>query len=482
MSRLVATLRRRGSLAAVSDGLVELDATMLLERAERLAESLGSADGPVGLALPNGVDWVVADLALVLAGRPCVPLPAWFGPPQVRHVARTVGLTEWLGTGAPPLAHEPLASPLPGVTRAQLDGRGPALPARCGKVTFTSGTTGAPKGVCLGQSELEQVAESVAAAGREAGVQRHLCVLPLPVLLENVAGAWAALLAGATCELPRLETLGLTGADGVDAGRFARAVARHDPESLILVPALLEALVGAIEAGAPRPRGLRLVAVGGARVPSGLLARATRLGLPVYEGYGLSECGSVVSLNHPWSHGAGTAGEPLPHARVSIAADGEILVDGPLMLGYAGESGAVPRPWPTGDLGRLDASGRLIIDGRKRNVFITAMGRNLSPEWIEAELVSEQAIGQAAVFGEGLPAPVAVLVCHEAAAAGPAVARVNQRLPGHARLAAWIVAEEPFVAGNGLATANGRVLREAVWRRYGLHFASLTEELRRELL
>jgi long-subunit acyl-CoA synthetase (AMP-forming) len=167
---------------------------------------------------------------------------------------------------------------------------------------------------------------------------------------------------------------------------------------------------------------------------------------------------------------------------VSVAADGEIFVDGSLMLGYAGESVAVARPWPTGDLGRLDASGRLIIDGRKRNVFITAMGRNLSPEWIEAELVSEPAIDQAAVFGEGLPAPVAVLVCRAAVAAGAAVARVNQRLPGHARIDAWIVAEEPFIAGNGLATTNGRLLRDAVWHRYGPRFPSLTEERRLELL
>jgi long-subunit acyl-CoA synthetase (AMP-forming) len=481
MSRLLDALAGRpGTSAAVTGAGVSLTGAGLVARAGVLARQLADEPGPVAVALPNGPDWIVADLALVMARRPAVPVPDWFGPEQLAHVAATAGLRAWLGQRPPPLPHEIVASPMPGVVLAHLPAQPAALPATVAKITFTSGTTGRPKGVCLAQEHLEAVAASIAAVGRSAGVVRHLCALPLAVLLENVAGAWAALLAGAECLVPPLDSLGMSGADGIDAAQFAAAVAAHEPDSLILVPALLDALVGAIEAGAPRPRGLRLVAVGGARVSVGLLDRAARAGLPVYEGYGLSECGSVVTLNRPGDRAPGTAGRPLPHARVALAPDGEVLVDGELMLGYAGDALPPPRPWPSGDIGRFDDDGRLTILGRKRNVFITAMGRNLSPEWIESELLAEPALRQAAVFGEGLQRPVAVLVAANRTGARAALARANARLPGHARIRSWILADEPFTAANGLATANGRVRRDCVWSRYETRFAGPQAPLHHE--
>lgn len=467
--------RRRGRLVAVDGDMGATTAAGLLARARDLARQLSDESGPVAVALPNGADWIVADLALVMAGRVSVPVAPWFAAEQLAHIASTTGLSGWLGDRLPPLPHELAAKPGAGMVYARLDGRPALLPEGTAKVTFTSGTTGRPKGVCLAQAHLEAVAASVAAVGRTAGITRHLCVLPLAVLLENIAGAWAALLADAECLVPSLESLGMTGADCVDAAWFAAAVAASEADSLILVPGLLEALVGAIEAGAPRPRRLRLVAVGGAHVSAALLERASRTGLPVYEGYGLSECGSVVTANRPGDPGPGTAGRPLPHARVALAPDGEVLVDGGLMLGYAGDPAPVPRPWPTGDIGRLDADGRLTILGRKRNVFITAMGRNLSPEWIESELVADGALRQAAVFGEALPRPVAVLVAADRASAAGALARANARLPGHARIGRWTLADEPFTAANGMATANGRVRRDRVWSHYETRFAGAAE-------
>jgi len=440
-----------------------------LERVETLAEALSGASGPVGVALDNCPDWLAADLALAVSGRVSVPVPPWFTTAQLRHLMSAAGLSTWLGRTPPPGGSAP--HPVPGGTLGLWELPAPAqvaLPEGTAKITFTSGTTGQPKGVCLSQASMETIASSLADVGREAGVGRHLCVLPLPVLLENVGGAWAALLAGADLVAPPMAELGMNGATGVHPGRFLEAVHRYAAESLILVPQLLEALVGAIEAGGRTPGALRFVAVGGARVPPALLARARELGLPVFEGYGLSECGSVVSLDRE-ADGRGGVGRPLPHARVRLAPDGEILVDGELMLGYAGDPSPVPRPWPTGDLGTLDAEGRLHIVGRKRNVFITPMGRNVSPEWVETELVQEPPVRQAAVFGEGLPHPVAVLVAPgaDAAAVEAAVGRANRRLPDYARVGDWILAEEPFTPANGLATPNGRIRRDDIAARYG---------------
>jgi len=252
--------------------------------------------------------------------------------------------------------------------------------------------------------------------------------------------------------------------------RLLRSVAAFEAESLIVLPQMLQALVTAIERGAPAPDSLRFIAVGGAHVPSAVLARAYDLGLPVYEGYGLTECGSVVALNTPAAHRTGSVGRPLSHARVDIDARGDVCVSSPAVCGYTGGS-HVPRRFATGDLGRLDADGFLHITGRRKNVFITSFGRNVSPEWVEAELTAEAPIAQAAVFGEARPWNVAVVVPRSGAADASsitaAIDRVNERLPDYARIGDWCYAAEPFTAANGLATANGRNRRSAVWARYG---------------
>jgi pyrroloquinoline quinone (PQQ) biosynthesis protein C len=315
--------------------------------------------------------------------------------------------------------------------------------------------------VCLGAAQQHALAQALAAATRPLALERHLCLLPLPVLLENVAGARTALLAGADCVLPPLASVGLTGATGFDPLACLAAIEREQAESVILLPQMLLALTAALEAGAPRPARLRFAAVGGAKVAPALIERARAAGLPVYEGYGLTECGSVVALNLPDADRPGSVGRPLAHVRVEIGGDREIVV--------CGER--------TGDLGRLDDDGFLYVDGRRKHVLITSFGRNVAPEWPEAELTAGGAIAQAAVFGEARAQLCAVIVPRTAGATDAALAaevrRVNARLPDYARIALWLRADAPFGAADGLATANGRVRRDAVWSRYAGRLESL---------
>jgi long-subunit acyl-CoA synthetase (AMP-forming) len=210
------------------------------------------------------------------------------------------------------------------------------------------------------------------------------------------------------------------------------------------------------------------VAVGGGRVSPALLERADRLGLPVYEGYGLTECASVVALNTPAARRIGSVGRPLPHAEVTIDARGEIHVAGTAISGYVGGEN-VPQRFATGDLGYFDTEGFLHVSGRRKNMFITSFGRNVSPEWVEAELCEEPAIAQAAVFGEARPWNVAVIVATptmQPEQLRSAIRAANQRLPDYARVGDWIVAGSPFTHGNGELTANGRNRRAAIWIRY----------------
>ncbi|WP_421159986.1 AMP-binding protein, partial [Aeromonas dhakensis] len=197
-----------------------------------------------------------------------------------------------------------------------------------------------------------------------------------------------------------------------------------------------------------------------------LISRARKLGLPVYEGYGLSECGSVVALNGPDGHSLGSVGQPLPHCRVSIAADGEILVEGAAMLGYLGSDEAVPALVATGDLGHLDAEGYLHITGRKKNVQITAFGRNFSPEWVEAEAQLCPAIARIVIFGDGQPANVALIQPQPGTDAllAQQIEQLNQRLPDYARIHHWLpVALDQHPE---LLTANGRPRRERIYHHF----------------
>jgi acyl-CoA synthetase (AMP-forming)/AMP-acid ligase II len=329
------------------------------------------------------------------------------------------------------------------------------------------------------------VAGGVAEALAPLAIGRHLSALPLAVLLENVAGTLAALSQGATCLVPPLRQVGLQGSSNFDPAALDTAVRGAQAHSVILLPQMLRAWTGFLQASGRRaPASLQLVAVGGAAVGAPLIAAAQALGLPACEGYGLSEGGSVQTLNLPGAQRPGSAGRVLPHARVRIADDGEIEIAGSLFLGYLGQEddhAAPPAWWRSGDLGEIDADGFVHVRGRRKQVLITAFGRNVSPEWVETALRGEPAIAQAVVFGEAQPALSAVVWPMrpdiDDTALDAAVRSANATLPDYARIGRWCRATAAFSAETGLATANGRPLRAAIEHRHALALGLAEPEL-----
>jgi O-succinylbenzoic acid--CoA ligase len=266
--------------------------------------------------------------------------------------------------------------PAPGVPGTG-DLRGAFDPEAVHTVIRTSGTTGAPKAVEL--TYANHLASAIASAGA-LGVEpedRWLCPLPLHhvgglnVLIRSVINATAVVLH------PRF-----------DADRMRGTLEAGEVTLASLVPTMLARLRAA---GLRETPGLRAIALGGGPAPPGLLDWARETGLPVVPVYGMTEtCSQIV---------AGSPGRPLTDVDLQIAADGEILVRGPMVASAAvAEDGWLH----TGDLGRLDADGRLHVLGRLKELIVTG-GENVAPLEVEQVLLRHPAVADAGVAG--LPDP-----------------------------------------------------------------------------
>lgn len=489
MSAILNALRRVAQAEPTRIALRDADSALRYDELEQAVTTAAHAlqalhIGVLGLLADNSISWAVADVAAMTASVPLVPMPLFFSPSQMLHAMRDAGVDALL-TDRPEQAEALLKEARAPVTREglccglhllRLKGvAAKSLPVGTAKITYTSGTTGEPKGVCLSRQQLESVAAALGAASAASASDRHLCLTPLSTLLENIGGVYVPLLAGASSCIAPLRETGLRGAAELEAPRMLGALERYQATTAILAPQMLHGLVAAVEMGAALPQYLRFVAVGGAPVAERLLQRAQQLGLPVFEGYGLSECASVVTLNTPSANRLGSVGRPLPHVRLRFGDDNEVWVDGAGFLGYLGQA-APPQPWPTGDLGYLDAEGYLHLTGRKKSQFITSFGRNVSPEWVERELALQPAIAQAAVFGEAKPFNVAVVVPrHADADIEAALQAANRALPDYAALATYVLAT-PFSLANGQLTANGRLKRAAIHAAYADQIETIYEK------
>jgi o-succinylbenzoate---CoA ligase len=276
-------------------------------------------------------------------------------------------------------------------------------------VVHTSGTTGRPKAVELTYGNH---AASALASADALGVHpcdRWLCPLPvfhvggLGVLIRSVINATTA----------RVH-------DRFDTGAVKDVLEGGEVSLASLVPTMLVRLRAA---GLRRAPGMRAIALGGGPIPAGLLDWARGAALPVVPVYGMTETCSQVT--------AGSPGRPLRGVELEIAADGEILVRGPMVArGSLGPDGWLH----TGDLGHLDQDGGLHVDGRVKELIVTG-GENVAPIEVEQALLSHPAVADAGVAGRPDPewgeAVTAFVVLRRPATADELRAWCRERLAPH---------------------------------------------------
>ena len=418
------------------------------------------AGGRVGIQSENRPEWGLAYLAVLETGATIVPLDMQLTPEETGEILATAGASHAIVSER---ARESMETArrvrLPQLEMIDLDGEGERswrealrrhpnadpLPRRGGAddvaaLLFTSGTTGRAKGVMLTHSNLLHNVEAVVQAFEFGPEDRFLSVLPLHHTFECTAGFLCPLRVGASVAYARslksnelredLSSSGATLLLGVPllwekllAG-IHRGIAQSPQPRRALAQALValtrwvrratgrrigQTLIGSLRRRAGLDR-LRLLVSGAAALPVDVFWGFIDLGLPLLEGYGLTECSPVVAANRPPRPDPGAVGWPLPGVTVRIHdpdedGDGEIQVQGPnVMKGYFRDpeltASVLQEGWfSTGDLGHFLPDGRLRISGRLKNMIATAAGKKIYPEEVEAQIANSPYVVEVVVVG-----------------------------------------------------------------------------------
>ena len=438
---LVDRLRRHaadapGRPAYVEPGGGTLTYADLLDRASRLAATLGDGEGRV-LRCPNRPDFPVWFLAARLAGVTLMPVPCGTTDAEAARLGERAGVRRVVDRLPPP-----------GRDAVTADGGG-------GLVLPSSGSTDVPSLVRRGAASLDATARNVAETIGMTPGDRVLATVPLAHSYGLEHGLLGPLWAGATVLL----------CPGLGTPALRRQLARG-PTLIPAVPAMIELLprVEGVAGGtADAVRAARAVYSAGAPLPADARdAFARAFGHRVGQVYGMTEVGSVT-YNDPRDpdFDPESVGRPMAGVSLRLLDGGEVAVRAPSMLdGYAdADLTLIDGHLPTGDLGRVDDAGRLTILGRRR-LLIDVGGRKVNPMEVEAALRGHPAVGDCVVVPVRQSATShrlrAVVVPRAGVTAGDLRDHVRGRLPG------WKVPRLVEFRESLPRTATGKVARAAV--------------------
>jgi long-chain acyl-CoA synthetase len=502
-----------------------------IEAAVMALSAMGVGAGTrVAIVGSNSTRYLVVDVAIGLVGGVSVPLYATTPPEDLDDVLRR-SRSEILFVGAPSVmdrvdelstrlrivsfcrAEHPVGRDVISWTSFLRSGQArdgdavvpasaPVGPDDLATIRYTSGTTGPPKGVAFTHGQLRWMAETMASLvpwGTRTRPNRYLSFLPMSHVVEGILGTYSPYDLPAPVEVTFLEDFRRVAAtlpavrptvffsvprlyqkvwEGVGRSRIGMRYQRMraGPLRWILRPAVRRAMLR--RAGLDRCAQLL---VGSAAVDEQLLRSFHELGVEIHEAYGLTEA-PLVALNRLGRNRIGSSGEQLPETQVRVADDGELEVRGPqVMAGYVDEDEQPFRDgWlQTGDLGHVTADGRLVVDGRKKDLLKTAYGKYLQPSKIEAMLRQIPGVSEAMVVGEGRPFCAALLWVEGidgATAVDAAVTEMNRRLSNPEQVKRWTALPNDLSIEGGELTANLKLRRHEVEARFHGEIERLYEE------
>lgn len=525
-------------------------------RAQALANALATLHLPVGarvaLMLDNGPDWVAAEQAIYRLGLVSVGIYRDDTPGNAAHVLGNSGAAVALVRDAAMWSAIAAEKPLPDLQRVVLmDGakiaeprtqalgdflasaqgvaaRVPLCGSELASLVYTSGTTGTAKGAMMSHAALLANVFACERAFNSGSDVVKLSLLPLSHSFERIAGWHHAVLVGAETAFSR------------GPEHLAEDLLHIRPTAMLAVPRVYERLyaklsqalldgplhqralfhlavsdstrrfsrrltTGLVHAVQQRFGGrLRMAVSGGAPLSPEIAKAFTALGIPLVQGYGLTEAGPVVSVNRPdQSCDAESAGQLLDNVETRIAADGELLVRSPsLMKGYWQDAEASARVldgsgWlHTGDKASRLCGTALVLTGRLKDVLVMSTGVKACPAEIESRLTAEPLFEQALVMGESRPYLIALLVVDaaqletlkrfvaysanaesEAQLEKALLERCRARLTElpHSHQLVRVAIVPAFTLGNGLITTTLKPRRAAITKTHAALIESLYE-------
>lgn len=505
--------------------LEELTWLQVADQVRRMAAHLISLDLPKGsriaLMSNNCAHWIMADLAIWLAGHVSVPLYPVLAASSIRQILEHSDakvlfagkLVDWssMSAGVPDdvslitlpihpaeLADEPTWNDIIANTECYTDSPDPPLDDLA-TIIYTSGTTGMPKGV---MHSFRSVGSSgvLSAQMYQTGPQdRMLSYLPLAHVAERAAVEVGMLYHGFQVYFSNsLET-------------FAADLQRAKPTLFFAVPRIWSKLQQRVHQQVAPQKLDRLLAIpvvsrfirkkltsalgmdairigisGAAPLSTTVLAWYRRLGIDILEGYAMSENFAYSLTSRIGEAVIGSVGHPNPQVECKLSEQGEVLVKSPTnMMGYFKEPEITAETLDdegfihTGDKGKIDEHGRLTLTGRIKEIFKTSKGKYVAPAPIEDKLLRSHHIELVCVAGADLPQPIALLqlteaalerIDNEGAEAKQAIqselestlSETNQQLDKHENLTCLVIMEQPWSIDNGMITPTLKIKREQV--------------------
>ncbi|NMM87564.1 hypothetical protein B2J88_24950 [Rhodococcus sp. SRB_17] len=484
-----------------------LEADELIQRTGAGLVAMGIAPGDrIAIFADSQTAWTVADMAIFAAGAATVPVFSTSTAAEVDWVLRDSGtslvfvdntttaeIVDSLGLGLTVIGLHPglVAESIEDVAargddathRAELLARAKAVtPNDVASVVYTSGTTSKSKGCTLTHDNLR---------GVYAGLLAYKMVLPGETAAVFLPQAHLFARVVVLCCYAYGSTVAYV---SKDPQQMLPDLGEIKPHYIPAVPRIFEKLYSAVHADPTRSHQDRLAmtramlggrvrqfSAGGAPIDLKILEFFHEAGVPVLEGFGLTEGGGVVTNSATDAFKLGSVGRALPGFEIKISREGELLVGGVgVFAGYQNNpeatAAALRDGWlHTGDLGSIDEDGYLTITGRIKDLIITSGGKNIAPTPIEHELSRHPLVSQGLVVGDRRPFCSALFTLSPAAVEhyeDPAreieqiIETVNETLPGYSQIRKWQILPEELSIDAGTLTATQKIRRSAVLERY----------------